>query len=285
MMESRILYRVEFDPVLLQSDVDKILKSPPASEDYSEYRFGIFHTYILRSPEGSEHEGLFRGLRGKTRNTPLGNSLAYINETIDQIFDTDRLRMMRAYLLQDAVLIPHRDYVEFKEDARRMVRLHLPVVTNPQALHSDGDIVFHMRVGEVWYLNVSEIHAACNASDAPRLSLVLDFVVDGLPLESVFRIKPRAPLPEPEIIHRPPLDPEFDKQIESLGSFLSDESFRDVAQLLSRIHFYRQAPAGLFFEWLRRACAVTGRPELIDKAEQFNKFLVTSREIGERFIL
>lgn len=285
MMNSRIIGHAELDLQRLQVDIDRILGAVPPAQDYSEYRFGSFYTYILRSPKGKDGDGLFRGADGLAQHTALGASLDYLNSVIDRTFDTGKLQMLRAYLLQDALLIPHCDYVEFKEEAKRMARFHLPVLTNAKSLHSEEDTVFHMRVGEVWYLDVTQIHAACNASSAPRVSLVLDFLLDGAPLESIFRQPALAGQGTPEIIQRPPLEPGFDDSVRAMGRLLSEDNFRDITQLLSRVHFYRDAPAGQFFEWLSDACRVSKRPELIDKAGRLREFLVRSRELGQRFAL
>src|SRR5580692_6936812 len=185
-MNSCIVGHVELNRAAVVADVDCILASPTPSQNYSEYRFGTFITYILRSYQGTA-DGLFRGARGKAERSVLGASLRYIEDMVERTFATDRLQMMRAYLLQDALLLPHCDYVEFKKDAARMVRLHVPLVTNPRALHSEEDTVYHMRVGEVWYLDVTRVHSACNGANLPRVSLVLDFLLDGAPIGSVFR--------------------------------------------------------------------------------------------------
>lgn len=285
-MKSRILGRIELDCARLQTDIDTILKSSAPEQDYSEYRFGTFLTYVLRNPTGEDQSGLFRGAAGLARTTALGASLAYIDSLIQRTFHIDALQMTRAYLLQDALLIPHRDYVEFEQDAARMVRLHVPILTNPRALHSEDETVFHMRPGEVWFLDVTRDHAACNAASVPRLSLVLDFLLDGAPMESVFRDAAAVAMDlRPEIVHRPPLDPGFDDDLHALARLMTPDSFRDIVQLLSRVHFYRAVPVGRFFDWLDQVCQGSAYPELVDKAARLRRFLVASRALGERFDL
>ena len=172
---------------LLERDIETILQFNDVKEEYSEYRFGTWKNYVLWNGSGDEKDTLFKGANGGAVQTGLGRPLKYITSIVEENFHTDKLKMVRADLLRDAVLVPHRDYVEFKSDSQRLARLHIPIRTDLNSLHSESAEVFHMRQGEVWYLDVSSIHSACNLSDGPRLSLVLDFCLDGKPLESVFK--------------------------------------------------------------------------------------------------
>ncbi|HXQ71296.1 MAG TPA: aspartyl/asparaginyl beta-hydroxylase domain-containing protein, partial [Pyrinomonadaceae bacterium] len=181
-MKSRIINKIELDDRLLERDIEKILKFNDVKEEYSEYRFGTWKNYVLWNGSGDEKDTLFKGANGGAVQTGLGRQLEYITSFVEENFHTDKLKMGRANLLRDAVLVPHRDYVEFKSDSQSLARLHIPIRTDLNSLHSESAEVFHMRQGEVWYLDVSSIHSACNLSDSPRLSLVLDFWLDGEPL-------------------------------------------------------------------------------------------------------
>lgn len=70
----------------------------------------------------------------------------------------------------------HRDYRLGYEDGE--VRLHIPVVTNPNvAFFLQGERVW-MAEGECWYLNVNLPHRVENQSKTDRIHLVIDCVVD-----------------------------------------------------------------------------------------------------------
>jgi L-proline 3-hydroxylase-like protein/aspartyl/asparaginyl beta-hydroxylase len=283
-MKSRILGATHLDEARLARDVETILGWPRPAQEYSEYAFGAFHTLILRSPSGEETGTRFDGGATAAIPTKLGRCLDYLPAMVDELFDTSRLIMLRAYLLQDALLIPHRDYVEFGGDAQRMVRLHVPLKTNPRALHSDGDVVFHMNEGEVWYLDVTAVHSAMNASTEPRLSLVLDFRLDGMPIESVFRdpaVASRAPAPT--TIPRRPVDAKFLNGLLALSDVLDGDNYRDVLRLLSRVHFDREVHAGACLDWLVDICRRADDSALVDKSVGLRRFLVDRREHGERF--
>lgn len=79
-------------------------------------------------------------------------------------------RLMR--LDPGAVVKPHRDP---DLDARGgQARLHIPVLTNPGARFMLNGSPVVMRVGECWYLRLSDIHWLRNDGDEPRIHLVVD---------------------------------------------------------------------------------------------------------------
>ena len=59
----------------------------------------------------------------------------------------------------------------------KTVRVHVPVVTNPESWMYCAGWLYHMQVGEAWALNNSAQHAVWNghATDA-RLHLIVDFL-------------------------------------------------------------------------------------------------------------
>ncbi|HEX7331331.1 MAG TPA: aspartyl/asparaginyl beta-hydroxylase domain-containing protein [Pyrinomonadaceae bacterium] len=285
-MNSRIVNKIELDDRLLDQEIEKILQFSDVKEEYSEYRFGTWKNYVLWNGSGDEKDTLFKGTKGGAIRTGLGRQLEYITTVIEQNFHTDRLKMVRANLLSDAVLIPHRDYVEFKEDSRRLARLHLPIRTDLNSMHSEGHEVFHMRKGEIWYLDVANIHSACNLSDNPRISLVLDFCLDGQPLESVFKGKAsRIKRSEPMMIEREPVDEEFLNSINALKHVVNRMNYRDVVLLLSRIHFYKNVSLAVFFDWLIGICENGADKALLEKSLSFRDYMLHNRELAQRFSL
>lgn len=285
-MRSRIISTISFDEDALAEDVARIFQIGNVKEEYSEYRFGIWKNYVLWNGTGSRKDTLFRGPQGGAFRTELGRQLPYINAMLEENFDTGKVKMVRANLLQDALLIPHRDYVEFKEDSERLVRLHIPIQTNPQALHSESEQVFHMRKGEVWLLSVEHVHSACNPSDNPRLSIVIDFCADGASPESLLK-RPQPPSEEmkPMLIDRQPLDEEFLRGITSLKRVVNQTNYKDIVMFLSRVHFYKDVDASRFFDWLIEICRDSGDTALWEKSVRYKNYLVKGRELEERFPL
>lgn len=285
-MNSRIISTIDLDNDRLQQDVERILQFEDVKEEYSEYRFGVWKNYVLRNRTGKQSDTLFQGTQGGDIETPLGSQLEYISSILEENFHTDRLKMVRANLLQDAVLIPHRDYVEFKSDYRRLARLHIPIQTDEQSLHSEGAEVFHMRQGEVWYLDVSNIHSACNLSETPRISLVLDFCLDGQPLETALKNPERCkPAPQPMMIEREPVDEDFLQTIASMKHVINRVNYRDIVLFLSRVHFYKDVSLGVFFDWLIGICEGVEDKFLLEKSLNFKEYMMNHRELAQRFSL
>lgn len=286
MMNSMLLSCLNFDDALLQEDIDKILHFGDVKEEYSEYRFGTWKNYVLWNGTGKQKDTLFVGVAGGTLKTELGQQLDYINSVIEENFHTEKLKMVRANLLQDAILVPHRDYVEFKSDAERLARLHIPIRTDLNAMHSEGGDVFHMRQGEVWFLDVFNTHSACNLSAQPRISLVLDFCLDGAPLESLFKSAPTdAAKQEPMLIEREPADENFLRAIASLKYLINEANYRDIVLLLSRVHFYKDVNQSLIFDWLIEMCKAQGNGSLVEKSINFKTYMVKDRVLEQRFDL
>ncbi len=54
------------------------------------------------------------------------------------------------------------------------VRIHIPVITNPDVLFYCGDTHLHMAAGETWLFDSWKMHKVENASDQFRVHLVID---------------------------------------------------------------------------------------------------------------
>jgi hypothetical protein len=285
-MNSRIISTLDFNEDLLQQDIEKILDFTDVKEEYSEYRFGTWKNYVLWNGSGDENDTLFKGVHGGAVKTGLGRQLEHINSVLEENFHTEKLKMVRANLLRDAVLIPHRDYVEFKGNSSRLARLHVPISTDPNAMHSETAHVFHMRKGEIWYLDVSCIHSACNFSERPRISLVLDFCLDGAPLETALKHPRRGRAGvEPMMIKREPVDDKFLKTITSFKNIINHTNYRDIILFLSRVHFYKDVSLGEFFDWLIEICDGAEDRSLLEKSLRFKQYLIKERELAQRFAL
>lgn len=279
-MKSRILGHLDLSPSPLAPELAQILGFD-FKEEYSEYAFGTWRSYVLANAGGDEEDTSFRGYEGRPRLTALGRALPYVTRLIEQTFDTDRLKWARIFLVHNGLLISHRDFVEFDEP---FVRLNLPLSTHPSCLHSEEELVFHMRQGEIWFLDARTVHAACSLFDFRRISLCLDFADDGRPLEEWLRPEHRVgPEVSPHLVAREPLTEKFTHGLIALSSMLTRESFRDVIALLGKVHFYRQAHAADVFDWLVDVARRSGDSELVERSLAFKRFCIQERSLGERF--
>jgi hypothetical protein len=80
------------------------------------------------------------------------------------------VRLMR--LTPGSVIKEHRDLDLDAENG--MVRLHLPIVTNPQVVFEVNRRPVALEPGSVWYLRLSDPHRVSNNGTADRVHLVID---------------------------------------------------------------------------------------------------------------
>jgi hypothetical protein len=70
----------------------------------------------------------------------------------------------------------HRDHALGHEDGE--CRLHIPVVSGPEAEFVLAGVPIVMADGECWYVNVNNPHFVANAGPTPRIHLVVDVYVN-----------------------------------------------------------------------------------------------------------
>jgi hypothetical protein len=283
-MKSRVLAVAEYDDALLGNDTDRIIGFPCLRDPYTEFVFGHLHMHVLWNNTGRSRDNLFCESGAIARPTELGIQLPYLNSILEKYFKTEKIIMVRANLLFNCLLVPHRDYTEIESGYSRMARVHLPIHTNVTCLNSEETEVFHMRKGEIWWLNVGDAHAAYCPTDFPRISIMIDFYCENENFESLFKDPStlRADI-EPHFADRPPMDDAFYQSILGLGQMIEKSNFTDVIEMLSKIHFYRNVPIRAFYDWLDEICVRSGDALLIEKSKKLRTYFSIHREINERF--
>lgn len=108
-------------------------------------------------------------------DTALLESLPAFGAALDRFAcPLQAVRLMR--LGAGAVIHEHTDPGMALDDGE--VRVHVPIQTHEDVVFThDGDRV-HLSAGHAWYLDVSRPHAVANRSDADRVHLVVDCVVN-----------------------------------------------------------------------------------------------------------
>ena len=114
---------------------------------------------------------------GDLQETPLAEEFD-IQKVLDRFPGrTDRVRLMKLEKKSD--ISKHTDKVDKDIKEYKILRLHIPVVTNDRCYviswtAKNDTIVGHMGIGECWYLDVSKAHSVQNAGDQDRVHLVVD---------------------------------------------------------------------------------------------------------------
>jgi L-proline cis-4-hydroxylase len=215
------------------------------SDAYSDYVFGgAWKSCILWAPGGDAGDGVVTNYRyGEAPGfTEYGNQLPYLHELISTTTDLTRLNFVRLAMVSNSVIIPHRDLLELSElddDTRNAHRMHIPLATNDNCFFSEGNTVYQMREGEVWFLDAALIHSAASLSNEPRIHLMLDFVNRPSParLTTVDGATADAGIPPGRIVARPRLTDADRADLLRLADILTMDTFGEVFSIVIKKHY------------------------------------------------
>ncbi|MGB8943443.1 MAG: putative nonproteinogenic amino acid hydroxylase [Streptomyces sp.] len=245
--------------------------------DYDTFTFGSWSAHVLANGSGADSDTAFRPHDGQMALTELGKKLPGIMSLVSEHFPLDRLQWVRIFRASDAILAPHVDFLEWAEPG---TRLQIPLRTSADSLHSENDVVYHLRRGEVWKIHTTDPHSTRSSAETARLSLCLDFSGAGDPLE----IRKAIPATEPiRIIERPEATEAELEELLGAGGDLTPESMRSDFRRFAEFHFERHSHAATTYDWYEEAARRTGDAGLVAKARAFRTYCIEKRADGEAF--
>ena len=165
-----------FDVARLQADLANIVADEFVPHFNTAYYSGDWSAVPLRSV-GGRTDQIYPDPTSKNNfaDTPLLARCPYLRAVLAQFHcPLQAVRLLR--LKVGAVIKEHRDHELGFEDGE--VRLHIPVITNPEVEFTLNQIRILMNEGECWYLNVNQPHRVANRGTADRIHLVIDCVVN-----------------------------------------------------------------------------------------------------------
>lgn len=109
------------------------------------------------------------------RNTPLLENCTYHRHVLS-FFQCPLLSVRLLKLKAGAVILEHKDAELCYEKGE--IRIHIPVVTNPDVEFVLGGERIHLQEGECWYMNFNLPHSITNKGDSDRIHLVIDAKVN-----------------------------------------------------------------------------------------------------------
>lgn len=268
------LFRVEQH--LLKQDIDTISKFQ-FSDIYDEFVCGgNLKSCILWNESGQVKDNALVTYDNPAQKTQYGIQLPYINELITRHFNTKQLRFARVLMLTPgSVFMPHRDYLELKRD---LLRFHLPLKTDENCFNSEESTVYHMNVGEVWYINASKIHSAASFSNQNRMHLVLDFEytdVLGDILLAVYDKKPSIPVES--ILQRKKVSQQDINNIYALHSLVDSHNFFDIFAIVIKQYFKSAITAVKVYEWLKEVALRSDNSKIIEKVYYWEAHCLRTR--------
>jgi hypothetical protein len=242
---------------------------------YDEYSVGSWALAPLWSDPSGDASGESREHGDAAEPIPTACHLSGINALVSEYFATSDLRGVRMFRASHgALIIPHTDYLEHRHGFTRM---HVPLVTDPaQARNTEGDICYHMRRGEVWFLDGHRVHSGGVIGPSLRLHLVLDFSHDTTPKETLAREIPAAE--PPLLIDRCPLPPDLIPSYLGLAPFIDAAAWRDLVHILARVHLRYDVPTKTVYDWLEtiaRASTGPDRDILVRDADRMKRYFIS----------
>jgi hypothetical protein len=269
-MESKIIGKVNFEEHLLDKEL-KLIDTFEFNDSYSEYASGIWKTCMLWNRSGLKDDHLSIEHDQDVKPTQYGEQLSYVNGVVEKLFKKEHIKAIRLFLCINGLIIPHKDYLEFKKG---FTRIHIPLKINEHALTSEENVVYNMQKGEIWFIEGRKIHSAANFSKTKRINLVIDFAPD-IPFEELF-INPESYQPNliPKINQREHLKEDELSYIKGFSKIINEMNFDDVLSILSKIHFYRNVSSELVFGWLDEIATSSKNYKIQQRAQEVTDLLI-----------
>jgi hypothetical protein len=255
------------------------------SEAYSDYVFGgAWKSCMLWSRGGEIGDGVVTNYDHDRPSafTPYGDQLPYLRELITTVADLDRLNFARLAKVRNSVIIPHRDLLELSdlaEEDRNAHRLHIPLVTDEDCFFNEGNTVFRMRRGEVWFLDAAQVHSVAVLSDEPRIHLMLDFVdvPSPKPLITIEGEREDGGIPEDRRVQRPPL-PEADyARLLVLADVLAIDTFNEIFSIVIKKHYRYDGGDDFIWSTIIAIARASKDPELLAHARELRRHCTLER--------
>jgi L-proline cis-4-hydroxylase len=264
---------VVMDPARVSADLAQV--EPFGYQDaYPEFVCGSWHTCMLWNATGDGADGRVRDYTGPAQITELGRKLGYVEELMAANFDLSRLRFARlTRLAPGTVVLPHRDYLDLESD---MVRIHVPLMTAPEAYASEEEIIYRMGEGQVWFLDATRAHSIGNFSQRNRIHLMLDFHAAEAP--SVFT-QPHEVLgiPGSAVVPRRPVRPGEHEAFLALADVVDMANLMDIMAMVVRRYFEADLSVGDVFGWLREIGDRSGNQAVADRVRSVEAHVMISR--------
>lgn len=178
-MNDRIRFPFKFDATQLQQDLGTLQdRSSEWIDHFVKQNYeGDWSVIPLRGPKGATHPVMMiysDPTCEEFENTPFVTGCPYFAEVLNTFkTEVQAARLMK--LATGSVIKEHRDHdLEFDLG---IIRVHIPVVTNPQVeFYLNGTRVI-MNEGECWYLKLADPHRVTNPGPN-RVHLVIDMKVN-----------------------------------------------------------------------------------------------------------
>lgn len=283
-MRTHYVATTTLDDVRLTKDLEQS-DSFVWSEAYSDYVFGgAWKSCMLWARGGNTGDGVVTNYDHNRPSafTPYGDQLPYLHELITSVADLDRLNFVRLAKVSNSVIIPHRDLLELSDlpdDTRNAHRMHIPLATNEDCFFNEGNTVFRMRKGEVWFLDASEIHSVAVLSTVPRVHLMFDFVnvPSPRPLIAVEGQSAEAGIPVAATVKRPPLSDADYAGLLRLADALTMDTFNEIFSIVIKKHYRYDGGDDFVWNTMVAIASAAKDPAVLQHASELRRHYTLER--------
>jgi L-proline cis-4-hydroxylase len=271
--ETGVLSTYAVDTTALARDL-ATMETFPYTDTYGEFVCGAWKSCAVWNGSGAGEHTSLDAYDGPAVLTDLGRRLPYVQDLVGRLFDTSLLRYGRiARLTPGSALVPHRDYLELDGD---LIRIHLPLETDDTCLNSHESTIYHMFVGEIWFLDATKTHSAFSTWDRDRTHLVLDFRAASIAEIMTGDVRDAA-IPPARTIARPPLTSAETEAFIAAGALMTPATYREFLKIAITALFTRDIEPVDVFSLLESAAERSGDPEIIDAVAPMRTYFLLAR--------
>lgn len=110
-------------------------------------------------------------------DTPALKKSPYLNEIVDFFKDKTKVTLVRLLRLEaGAVVKEHTDPTLGIQIHKSVIRLTIPIMVNDQVTFYLNGTPLDMKLGECWYLRLTDPHSIVNAGDTQRINMSIDMI-------------------------------------------------------------------------------------------------------------
>ena len=110
-------------------------------------------------------------------NTPVLEQLPYIKSILEELQKNTQVNLVRLLrLAPNSEVKEHTDPTLALEEHKSMIRLTIPIFSNDEVEFYLNNSIVEMKLGECWYLRLSDPHKIFNNSTEERINLTIDVI-------------------------------------------------------------------------------------------------------------
>jgi len=169
---THIKFQLDYDVALLRKELSYCLKEQWREHFKTSDYAGHWSSISLRSASGQMHD-IFAHPSGVYQDTALMDLCPYIKQIVDS-WKCEKEAVRLLALAPGSVIKAHKDHRCGYQDG--VLRLHIPIVTNPQVHFNLAGEQLQLQEGECWYMDFSQTHSVVNEGNTARVHLVIDAI-------------------------------------------------------------------------------------------------------------